>query len=103
MFIAGMLINITADNYLIRQRKQNGKTYVVPSGALFNYVSCPNFLGEIIEWTGYAIMVWNMPALSFAVWTFANLVPRALDHHKWYKSHFENYPKDRKAVFPGIL
>ncbi|MBK7344331.1 MAG: hypothetical protein IPJ06_15295 [Saprospiraceae bacterium] len=29
--------------------------------------------------------------------------PRSLAHHAWYKEHFPNYPKDRKAVFPGIL
>jgi 3-oxo-5-alpha-steroid 4-dehydrogenase 1 len=98
-----MGFNIRSDNMLIWLRKNSSNGYRIPYGGLFKYISCPNHFSEIIEWTGYAIMVWNMPALSFAVWTFANLVPRALDHHKWYKSHFENYPKDRKAVFPGIL
>jgi len=37
------------------------------------------------------------------VWTIANLVPRALAHHKWYNEHFENYPAERKAIFPFIL
>jgi 3-oxo-5-alpha-steroid 4-dehydrogenase 1 len=49
-------------------------------------------------------MAWNLPALSFAVWTAVNLIPRALDHHKWYKSYFkEEYPKQRKAVIPFLL
>jgi hypothetical protein len=35
--------------------------------------------GEIIEWTGYAIACWSLPAAAFAIMTFCNLGPRA--HH----------------------
>jgi steroid 5-alpha reductase family enzyme len=70
---------------------------------LFRYVSCPNFLGEILEWTGFAIMTWSPAALAFAVWTLVNLVPRALDHHNWYRSRFEDYPPGRKALIPFVL
>ncbi|MCD4665011.1 MAG: hypothetical protein K8R68_07040, partial [Bacteroidales bacterium] len=40
---------------------------------------------------------------SAVVWTMANVLPRSLDHHKWYKNNFENYPKGRKAVIPYLL
>lgn len=103
VFIVGFVINQASDNYLIKLRKGNRKGYFIPEGGLFKYVSCPNFLGEIIEWTGFAIMTWALPGLSFAVWTAVNLIPRALHHHSWYKENFNNYPKDRKAVIPGIL
>jgi hypothetical protein len=103
LFILGFLINQYHDRLLIRLRKTSINGYKIPFGGLFKYVSCPNFLGEIIEWGGFALMTWCLPSLSFFVWTFANLIPRALDHHKWYKSHFEDYPKNRKAIFPGIL
>jgi len=103
LFFAGMIINITSDNKLLSLRKGGKKGYFIPQGRLFNYISSPNLFGEIIEWTGWAIMSWCLPSLSFALWTFANLVPRALDHHRWYKRRFENYPKNRKAVFPKLL
>jgi hypothetical protein len=104
IFIAGFGINQAADKKLIGLRKDGKKGYFIPSGGLFNYISCPNFFGEIIEWSGFAIMAWNLPALSFAVWTAANLIPRALDHHKWYRSYFkEEYPESRKAVIPYLL
>ena len=48
-------------------------------------------------------MCWNLPALSFAVWTFANLVPRAVSHHKWYRRTFPDYPPARRAVIPALL
>ena len=61
------------------------------------------FFGEILEWTGFAIMTWSPAALVFALWSFFNLVPRALDHHKWYKKTFPDYPKERKAILPRLL
>jgi len=103
LFITGIFINWKADNMLIQLRMPGETGYKIPRGWLFNYISCPNLFGEIIEWTGFAIMCWNLPAISFLVWTAANLIPRAVSHHKWYKREFENYPAKRKAIFPFIL
>ncbi len=103
LFLTGMYINIRSDNILISLRKGKTNGYYIPKGFLFKYVSSPNLTGEIIEWTGWAIMGWALAPFSFAIWTFANLVPRAVDHHKWYNNYFDDYPKKRKAVFPGIL
>ena len=103
IFITGMAINISADEKLIHLRKRSSNGYQIPYGGLFDKISCPNFFGEIVEWLGFAILCWSLPALSFFIWTFCNLVPRALDHHKWYKKQFAGYPTDRKAVFPYLL
>ncbi|MBN2807577.1 MAG: 3-oxo-5-alpha-steroid 4-dehydrogenase, partial [Prolixibacteraceae bacterium] len=65
--------------------------------------SCPNFLGEIIEWAGFALLCWSFPSLAFLIWTMVNLIPRALDHHRWYRTHFEGYPQQRKAILPKLL
>ena len=102
IFIIGFYINISSDNLLIKLRT-NQKGYVIPNGKLFNYVSCPNFFGEIIEWLGFAIMTLNPGSLSFLIWTICNLIPRSKAHHKWYIENFENYPKKRKAVIPYLL
>jgi hypothetical protein len=59
-------------------------------------------MGEVLEWAGFALVAWNLPALTFAVWTYANLVPRAKNHHDWYHSKFVEYPKKRKIIFPLI-
>lgn len=102
LFITGMFINRSSDRKLISLReKQEG--YQIPQGGLFEKVSCPNHFGEVVEWIGFAILAWNLAAVTFAVWTFCNLVPRALNHHAWYHERFENYPKNRKAVIPFIL
>jgi steroid 5-alpha reductase family enzyme len=103
LFFAGSFINIQSDQILMDLRKNTKTGYAIPNGGLFRFVSCPNYFGEIIEWLGFAIMVAGLPAFSFFIWTFANLVPRALDNHKWYKQNFKDYPPERKAVFPYIL
>lgn len=103
VFAAGAAINLWADSRLIGLRSGGGQGYAVPRGGLFEHVSCPNHLGEIVEWSGFALMCWNLPALSFAVWTAANLIPRAVSHHAWYRRTFSGYPPGRRAVIPGLL
>jgi 3-oxo-5-alpha-steroid 4-dehydrogenase 1 len=103
LFITGFYLNIRSDEILLSLRKSSTRGYAIPSEGLFRYISCPNFLGEIIEWIGFALMSWSPAALAFALWTLINLVPRALDHHKWYKEKFDNYPLKRKAIIPFIL
>ena len=102
VFFVGMGINKWSDRKLISLReKQQG--YQIPRGGLFEFISCPNHFGEIVEWCGFAIMAWNLPAITFAVCTFCNLSPRSLNHHEWYQEKFEDYPGKRKAVLPYLL
>ena len=101
LYFIGIYINHSADTRLINLRAEN-KEYQIPRGWLFNYVSCPNHFGEIVEWIGFSIVAWSLPGLSFAFWTFCNLIPRTLNHHAWYHENFEGYPKKRKAVIPFI-
>ena len=102
LFITGMFINLRSDNILIHLRKPGETGYKIPKGFLFEYVASPNLFGEVIEWAGFALMAWNLPAASFAIWTFANLVPRAKNHYDWNHQHLQDYPKKRKVIFPFI-
>ena len=74
----------------------------MPYGGLFEVVSCPNYLAETVEWVGYAIASNSWAAAAFAFYTFANLAPRAQQHHIWYKRHFPDYPAHRKAYIPYV-
>ncbi|HXB45896.1 MAG TPA: hypothetical protein VNV85_17635 [Puia sp.] len=102
LFFTGMFINWKADDMLIHLRKPDETHYLIPHGWLFDYISCPNLFGELIEWLGFAILCWNLPALCFFIWTAANLIPRALSHHAWYKNSFGNYPVKRYAIIPFV-
>lgn len=102
IFFTGMYINRSSDNKLISLRKDN-KEYQIPQGGMFDFISCPNYFGEIVEWIGFAIIVLNLGTLSFALWTAFNLIPRALNHHNWYINYFKEYPDKRKALIPYIF
>jgi 3-oxo-5-alpha-steroid 4-dehydrogenase 1 len=102
LFLAGYVINRWSDAILRTLRQPGTHGYQIPQGGLYRFISCPNYLGEIIEWSGWAVATWSWAGLAFAVWTFANLAPRAWSHHRWYHSRFPQYPKNRKALLPGI-
>ena len=102
IFILGFIINRQADLTLHNLRKEGEIGYQIANSGLFRWVSCPNYLGEIIIWTGWAVATWSLAGLSFALWTAANLVPRARAHDRWYRQNFPEYPPDRKALIPHI-
>lgn len=103
LFGAGFGINLHADEVLRHLRGPGESGYKIPRGGLYRWVSCPNYLGEILEWTGWAVLTWSLPGAAFALWTAANLVPRALSHHRWYRETFPDYPAARRAVIPYLL
>jgi len=103
VFVLGFFFHVRADAILRGLRSSEGTGYRIPQGFLYRFVSCPNYLGEMTEWIGWAILTWSLAGTSFAVWTIANLFPRAVAHHRWYQREFQDYPTDRKAVIPFVL
>lgn len=102
-FFSGWAINQHADAILLRLRRPGQTGYGIPRGGMYRWVSCPNYLGEILEWTGWAIATWSPAGAAFAVFTAANLTPRALANHRWYRTEFPDYPPARRALIPGLL
>lgn len=102
IFFAGMALNKISDRQLARLGR-TGTGYQIPHGFAYRWVSCPNYLGEMIQWTGWAIATWSLAGWVFAIWTAANLLPRALAHHRWYRETFSNYPERRRALIPFLL
>lgn len=103
LFAGGYIVHVLADGQLRRLRRQNGGARGIPRSWFFRYVSCPNYFGEIVEWMGFALATWSPTGLLFALWTAANLVPRAVHHHRWYRTSFVDYPTNRRAVLPFLL
>jgi 3-oxo-5-alpha-steroid 4-dehydrogenase 1 len=101
-FILGFVINRHADYILHGIRHSSTGDYAIPQHGLYRWISCPNYLGEILLWLGWAFATWSPVAAAFALWTIANLVPRAHAHHRWYREHFTEYPQQRRALLPGI-
>ncbi|MGB5809905.1 MAG: DUF1295 domain-containing protein [Polyangiales bacterium] len=103
LFAAGFGINQQSDSILRNLRKPGESGYKIPYGGFFRWVSSPNYFGELVEWAGFAIAAWTVPALVFFFFTASNLVPRAFSNHRWYLDNFGDYPKERRAVFPFLL
>lgn len=106
LFCAGFVINRWADIVLRRLRRRGdagGTRYAIPRGGLYEDISCPNYFGELVQWTGWAIATWSQAGLSFAIFSAANLIPRAVAHHRWYRRTFPDYPRRRRAIIPGVL
>ena len=104
IFFAGMAVNMHSD-YVIRHLRKPGDTnHYLPERGLYRYVTSANYFGEFVEWCGFAILTWSWSGAVFALWTFANLAPRA---HRIYKRYQQEFPdqmaaRPRKRLIPYI-
>lgn len=103
-FIAGMSINLHSDNIIRHLRQPSDPRHYIPRGGMFRYVTSANYFGEFTEWVGFAILSWSWAGAVFALWTFANLAPRAAQLHRRYISEFgdEYRQLHRRYIIPFI-
>ncbi len=102
IFLVGFAINVQSDAILRGLRGPGEQGYKIPEGGLFSFVTSPNYFGEIIEWVGFALAAQTLASWAFAAFTFANLAPRAVSHHRWYRTTFPQYPTVRRALIPFV-
>lgn len=104
IFFIGMTINIHSDSIIRNLRRPGDTGHYIPRGGMFKFVTSANYLGELTEWIGFAILTWSPPGAVFAIWTFANLAPRARATHKKYLAMFgdEYASLGRRYIIPFI-
>lgn len=104
VFFTGMAINWHSDHIIRNLRKPGDTRHYIPRGGFYRYVTSANYFGEFLEWCGYAILTWCLGGVAFAVWTFANLAPRARKLHERYEQEFgDEYSKlDRRYILPYL-
>jgi len=110
LFGLGAFVNLRSDATLRQLRAgapRGQRSYGIPRGgpfALFDLVACPHYLGEMLEWLGFAVATSTRSGAVFAFWTVANLAPRAHATRAWYRAKFkDDYPTQRKALLPFIF
>lgn len=105
IFISGMFVNIQSDDIIRNLRKEGDTQHYLPKQGMFRYVTSANYFGEFIEWVGFAILTWSWAGAVFALWTFANLAPRASRIYDKYKVDFaeELDTKKTKRIIPFIF
>ena len=104
LFFWGMSVNIGSDNTIRNLRKPGDTAHYLPQGGMFRYVTSANYFGEFIEWVGFAVLTWSWAGAVFALWTFANLAPRANSIYKRYCKEFPGQIDTRrvKRIIPFI-
>lgn len=104
LFFAGMAINMQSDHIIRTLRKPGDTRHYIPRGGMYNYVTSANYFGEFTEWVGFAILTWSVAGAVFALWTFANLAPRARSLQKRYIQEFgDDYKRlNLRYIIPFI-
>lgn len=89
---------------LSKLKKFDGeKKKQLPRSMLFEYVSCPHYLFEIISWLGFALVTQTFASTLFAVAVIAILALWASERHDNYRKGFPNYPSSRKRLIPFVF
>lgn len=104
LFFFGMVVNYDSDKIVRELRKPGDNKHYLPTKGFFKYVTSAHYFGEFIEWVGFAILTWSYSGAVFALWTFANLAPRA---HAIWKRYNEMFPeanicKTKKRMIPFL-
>ena len=103
LFFAGMGINLHSDHVIRHLRRPGDTRHYLPARGMYRYVTSANYLGELVEWTGFAVLTASPAAWVFVWWTAANLVPRA---HAIYNRYIEEFGAEavgkRKRIIPFI-
>ncbi len=102
LFGIGMYINLRSDAIIRSLRAPGDTRHYLPHGGMYDYVTSANYLGEILQWGGFALLTWSWSGLLFFVWTAANLVPRADAIYRRYREEFGDAVGRRKRVFPFL-
>jgi 3-oxo-5-alpha-steroid 4-dehydrogenase 1 len=107
LYYGGLLVNLHSDHVLRNLRTkeevaQGIREYRLPRGGLFEYVSSPSYFSELIFWTGFAVFTWSLAGVYILAISMANLIPRAVASHQWYREKFPDYPTSRKILIPFV-
>ena len=102
LFIACAVAAAMHDYYLCSLRQFGESGYRIPSGPLFNIVSCPHYTFELIEWFVFSFFIHPFSvALLFWSTIFLNLTTRATASTIAYRKLFlSKYPQRKIKILP---
>jgi len=101
--------NARAHRMLRALRPEGSNVRVIPRGFLFERVSSPHYLFEILSWLGFALMTQVLAAYAFLLVGAGILGAWAHARHAAYRKDFdgregrEQYPATRRALIPGLF
>jgi very-long-chain enoyl-CoA reductase len=109
VFVLAELGNAKAHRMLRDMRPAGTATRVIPRGFLFERVSSPHYLFEILTWVGFALATQTWASLAFLLLGSGILASWARARHLAYRKDFDgregraSYPVERRALIPGVF
>lgn len=97
------LLNLQTHLVLRNLRARGSKVRGIPNGWGFNYVSCANYMWEILAWMSFCIMINCLTGWIFLIAASLQMFEWALKKHRNYRKEFKNYPPARTALIPFVI
>lgn len=80
------------------------RKHSVPRGDWFELVTCPHYLAECLIYLGMFVAggLSNTTAFTLWLWVLVNLGITAQKTRSWYLEKFEDFPREKMAIIPGV-
>lgn len=100
----GEMLNLQTHLTLMNLRSPGGTERAIPKGALFDLVTCPNYLTETIAWTGILLVSnFSWSVALFVIVAVGQMAVWAKKKESRYRKEFgTQYKKKRYSMLPGI-
>jgi len=87
------------------KKKESSSSHYIPRGHLFEWVSCPHYLCEIIIYSSLCIIFGGKNDFLLALTLFVCItqICSGILTHQWYRRTFTSYPPSRTAIIPYLL
>lgn len=106
LYVFGELSNLHTHRTLSKLRSPGGTERGIPRGYGFGLVTCPNYLFELIAWTGVTLVTKSFSAVLFDVIAWLQMHQWAIKKERALRSEFPDKYKKKKYVLlpsPGAV
>lgn len=98
-FAIGEIGNFFHHRLLAGLKRPAAGGYAMPSGFLFDYVSCPHYFFETLSWASFAFCCMTGSSFLFAAASFQAMNALARDKHDFYLRQFDG--KEGRPLYPS--
>lgn len=104
LFVFGELANLNS-HLVLRDLRPSGTTQRgIPKGLGFSLVTCPNYMFEMMAWTGIWLVNFSLSTGLFALVAGGQMAVWAMKKERRYRKEFgDKYKRKRFAMIPGVI
>ena len=103
-YIFGELANLNTHIILRNLRSAGGTERGIPQGFGFSWVTCPNYLFEVIAWVAMCVITRSWTTVVFTAVAGGQMAVWAKKKENRYRKEMgTKYQKKRFAMIPGVI